>query len=189
MKPQNKQAQLRSFLIGGILPIVAFTFIEDHYGVVAGLIAAMIFGVGELSYEYIRFKKIERITLIGNALVIGLGLLSLWSTDGIWFKLQPALLCLIFAGALIVSSFLKKPLLVGLARAQNAEIPELALVFMSSLNWRLGIFFIFQAALGTWAALHWSTTQWALLKGIGLPVMMFLYMIVEVLIFRLGLKK
>lgn len=184
MNPPNRTATLRSFFIGGLLPIISFTLIEEYYGVVAGLIAAMIFGVGELSYEYFRYRKVERITLIGNGLIIGLGLISLWSTDGIWFKMQPAIFCAIFAAALFATSIMKKPLLVSLSRAQNPNLPDLAIQFLTSLNWRLGIFFLLQTGIGIWAAIYWSTAAWATLKGIGLPVFMIIYMLLEVLYFR-----
>lgn len=177
-----------SLIFGGLLPIIAFTIIEDKYGVIAGLIAAMIFGLGEISWELFRYKKIAKMTLIGNGLILILGAVSLISTDGIWFKLQPALFCVGFGVFLIFSYIIKKPLLITLAKAQNQELPELVSNFMTGLTLRLGLFFFAQAGLGVWAALHWSTSHWALLKGIGLPIMMLFYMAFEIIIMRLRIK-
>jgi intracellular septation protein len=45
------------------------------------------------------------------------------------------------------------------------------------------------AVLATWAALHWSTEAWALLKGMGLTVSMLIYMIAEVVWARVKIKR
>ena len=37
---------LRALLLGGLLPVIAFTVIEEVYGTLWGLIAGMVFGVG-----------------------------------------------------------------------------------------------------------------------------------------------
>ncbi|MFN7729461.1 MAG: hypothetical protein ACK5P7_09930 [Bdellovibrio sp.] len=52
------------------------------------------------------------------------------------------------------------------------------------LNLRLGFFFIAIAALAGWAALAWSTEAWAFLKGLGTPLLMGAYLLIEILIFR-----
>ena len=83
-----------SFIFGGLLPVLAFTLIEEYHGPVWGTVAGMIFGLGEIIYEKVRFKKVSTITWIGNAMILGLGGLSIISQDGIWFKLQPALFML-----------------------------------------------------------------------------------------------
>ena len=40
----NPKAQAASFFFAGLLPVIAFTLIEEYYGTVAGLIAGMVFG-------------------------------------------------------------------------------------------------------------------------------------------------
>ena len=51
MKPEQKKI-LRSFLLGGLLPVIAFSVIEDRFGTVWGLIAGMVFGGGEIIWEW-----------------------------------------------------------------------------------------------------------------------------------------
>ena len=89
---QSSKSKAFSLFFGGLLPIIAFTVIEEKYGIIAGLIAGMIFGLGEIIYEYITVKKVSTITWIGNGLILGLGGISLISNEGVWFKLQPAIL-------------------------------------------------------------------------------------------------
>ena len=175
-----------TLFFGGILPIAAFALIEEYYGVIAGLVAAMAFGGLEISYELWRYKKVSKMTLITNTLILVLGGLSLLSSEGIWFKLQPALFAFGFALFLIASSLFKKPFLLTLAKVQLGEmLNPRGVQFISGLNWRLGIVFILQSLVGVWSALAWSTKNWALLKTIGMPVSLILYLGLEILVLRL----
>ncbi|MFV3408886.1 inner membrane-spanning protein YciB [Bdellovibrio bacteriovorus] len=189
MNPAPKKTAAGLFF-GGLLPVIAFTLIEEYYGIIPGLIAGMIFGLGEIIWELYRHKKVQKITWIGNGMLLGLGAISLISSEGIWFKLQPALMEGAFAIVLWGSLVVKKPLLVYLAEQQGQQFPEIIKSRMAGITFRAGIFFAIHAVLATWAALEWSTTNWALLKGIGLTVSFILYLVIEaVLLRRIVLKQ
>ncbi len=185
----SSKKQALSLIFGGLLPVIAFTLIEEKYGVIAGLIAGMFFGLGEIIYEYATQRKVSTITWIGNALLIGLGGISLFSSEGIWFKLQPAILEFGMFVFLLGSWFMKKPFLVMMVEKQNPETPHFIKAQMSCMTFRLSFFMLAHAVLATWAALHWSTEAWALLKGVGLTVSMLIYMIAEVVWARVKIKR
>lgn len=174
----NPQA-LRNLFWGGLLPIIAFTVIEAKYGAVWGVVAGMIFGSGEILWEKFRQGKVSAITWGVNALILVLGGLSIWAQDGIWFKLQPALVEAIFALALFVSVIAGKPLPELMAAKQGREFPPQVRPLLRGMTIRLGCFFVLHAVLATWAAFAWSTTAWALLKGVGLMVSLVLYSVAE----------
>jgi intracellular septation protein len=174
----------KSLFFGGLLPIVAFTVIEDQYGTIAGIIAGLAFGLGEVCFEYYQDKKVSTITLVGNGMLLLLGAVSLISEDGIWFKLQPAIFELLFTGILWGSLLMGKNILVAMAEKQGQVFPDILKVRMNGISFRLGIFFLIQAALATWAAFYWSTQAWALLKGVGLTVSLIFWMAGEILLVR-----
>lgn len=188
----NKQPSKMTFLIGGLLPVIAFTLVEQFYGAIGGAIAGIVFGLGEIGWEYRRMGKVQNITWVSNGLVLVFGLLSLWEDNGVFFKLQPAALLLLFAFLLFGSSLMKKPFLSAMARKQNPHLPVEALAFIDKLNFRLGIFFLFLTALSVYAAFYWTTVAWAFLKGIGLPILLGAYILAEVAwmrIFRRSIPK
>lgn len=186
--PSPKSQALSAFF-GGLVPVIAFTLIEEKYGVIAGLIAGIVFGFGEIMYEVIRYRKVSTITWIGNGLLIGLGAVSLVSSDGIWFKLQPALLEFGFFIFLLGSWLIKKPFLKLMIEKQNPQAPSFLKNRMSGMTLRLSVFMLAHALIATWAAFSWSTEAWAFLKGIGLTVSMVLFMVAEVLWTRAKIKK
>ena len=105
-------------------------------------------------------------------------------SEGIWFKLQPAILEFGFFIFLAGSYFLKKPLLVVLIQTQQPNVPELIKNHMSAMTIRLSLFMLFHSILATWAAFKWSTESWAYLKGLGLTISLIIYMGIEILWFK-----
>jgi intracellular septation protein len=176
--------QTRSLVFGGLLPIVAFTLIDSYGGPLWGTIAGMTFGIGEIIYEKVSLKKVSNITWISNLMILGLGVISILSDDGVWFKLQPALLEGFFALFLWASLFFKKNLLAMMAEKQMPQVPELLEKRLKGLTLRLGFFFAGHALLATWAAISWSTLAWAALKGVGFMGSAVIYMLIEVLFLR-----
>jgi intracellular septation protein len=188
-KAQTLKSQWKFLVFGGLLPVLIFTFIESKYGAVWATIAALIFGIIEITYEKISTRQVSMITWVANGLIFFLGLITIFTDEGIWFKLQPAFLELGFAGLLWFTSFMKKPMLLELAKKQNPQIPASVQEFLSGINLRLGFFFLFQAALATWAAFSWSTEAWAALKGLGVILMMIVYLALEILLLRRRVRK
>lgn len=195
METNPKSSQWRVVLFGGVLPVAAFTVAEMYYGIFWGLIVGMAFGTGEIIYEWVRHRKVDAITWIGNGLILVLGGLSLLAQDGLWFKMQPAILEVAMAIFLLGSYLLNKPFLILIADKQNLfqKMPSVVQPFMraqfTAFTFRLSLFFFFHAGLATWAALEWSTKNWALLKGVGFTTSMVVYMFVEVLLIRWRLRR
>lgn len=194
--PKPSQAgALRSLLLGGVLPVVVFTILEEKYGTLWGLVGGMILGVGEIANEWRIQRRVDTITWIGNGLLIGMGLISLFTSEGLWFKMQPAILEAFMAALLIGSVLIKKPFLAMMAEKQNmfAQVPPpLHDVFrkrFGGMTFRIGVFFLLHAALATYAALYWSTRDWAILKGIGFTGSMIAYMVIEMFMIRRNLRR
>lgn len=195
IKPKENKAELRALLLGGILPLVVYTVVEEMYGIVAGLICGMVLGILEITFEKIKHGKVETITWIGNGLLLGLGSISLLTQEGVWFRLQPAILEAGMAAALIISVITQKPFLLLLARKQKTieRMPPVMQPifekFLSGFTLRIAIFFLLHAGLAAYAALYWSTRAWMLLKGVGFTGSFIVYGLIEVLFFRCNARR
>jgi len=183
------KSQALALFFGGLLPVIAFTVIEEKYGTVAGLIAGIVFGLGEVLFEIIKYKKVSSMTWIGNGLLFSLGGASLFLNDGLWFKLQPAIIEFGMFIFLSGSCFIKKPILKLMIEKQNPEIPEFIKQSLSGITLRLSFFMLAHALLATYAAFFWSSESWAVLKGLGLTLTTILYMVLESLYLRLKIQR
>lgn len=190
MSVMQRQNPLKTLLLGGLLPVIIYTFVEEYFGILWGLVAGMVIGIAEIIVEKVRTGRVDAITWGGTGILLVLGGVSLVTQEGIWFKLQPALLELVMGGLLLVTWTVKKPFLVMMAKKQKMLErlpPAVAESFerrMSGLTFRLGLFFLSHSGLATYAALYWSTRAWALLKGVGFTLSMILYMVIEVILMR-----
>lgn len=187
MSPQRKA--FLQVVFGGLLPILAFTAIEEWYGIFWGLIVGMVFCVGEMGWEWLKHKKVSAITWSTAALILVLGGLSLWAQEGIWFKLQPALLEAAFCVLLIGSVLAGRPFLTMAMEKSGQPVPPFLKDILPRLTLRLGLFFGLHSALAVWAALSWSTSAWAFLKGAGFTVSFVLYMVIELYFMRRRIRQ
>lgn len=189
--PATARQQIRSLFLGGLLPVIAYAIIEDRFGIFWGLIAGMVLGAGEILYEWRTRGKVDPITWGGNGLILILGGVSLFTQEGVWFKLQPALIEGAMGIALLGSVMLGRPLLWSLALKQGAVRPEMPEALrarmrqgMSGFTFRLSLFMFLHAGLAAWAALHWSTAAWSILKGVGFTLSFIVYLVVETFVLR-----
>jgi len=178
----SKNQALRSLFLGGIIPVVVYTILEEKAGPLWGLVFGMGFGILEILLEAFRYRKVEMVTWIGNGLLVVMGGISLLTQEGIWFKLQPSILEAGMAFLLLGSWILKKPLLVTMAKKQ--ELPPVLENHLAAITFRLGIFFLLHSVLAAYAAYFWSTRAWAILKGVGLTLSMLLYLGLEIIAIR-----
>lgn len=186
---------VRSLLLGGVLPLVVYTFVEMYYGTFWGLIAGMVLGVGELISEKVTQGRVDNITWLGNGMLFVLGGISLFTQEGVWFKLQPAILEFCMAGVLVGSVILKKPFLSMMGEKQglfNTFPPETIVrvrALFAGVTLRFGLFFLVHAAIATYAAFYWSTQAWVILKGVGFTVTMIVYFVGEVVVLRMRIQR
>ncbi len=185
----QKQSQAALLFFGGIVPLVGYALIEDNYGPLWGTVAGMVLGIGEISFEFYRYRKVSKLTWGSNILILVMGGLTIFTNEGFWFKLQPTIMELLFAFLLWGSLLMKKNLILAMADKQGSQIPEIIRPRMNGLCFRLGIFMAIHAILNVWAAFSWSTTAWVFLKGIGLTISMIIYMVGEGIFIRQSLKK
>lgn len=193
------KSQLRMLFLGGILPVVAFTLIEEYYGTAAGLVAGMVLGVAEITWEWRTQRRVDPVTWSGNGALLVLGAISLLTEKGIWFKLQPALLEAVTGAALVGSVIVGKPILLAMVEKQGIferfpgpvrpQARALLAREFSRMCVRLGLFFFAHAVLAIWAALYASTAVWAFLKGVGFTVSMVLYLAIEGVALRRKVKR
>ncbi len=191
----SKPQSVGKLLLGGVLPLIIYTFVEEYYGTFWGLICGMVFGVGEILYEKLKLGKVEWLTWLGNGLLLFFGGISLLTSEGVWFKLQPAILEAVMGGGMLFSHIVKKPFMVTMARKQNlfGQFPEPIRPLMeeqlAGFNFRCAFFFFIHAAIATWAAFHWSTRAWVILKGVGFTGTFFIYGVLEMIAIRKKIKK
>jgi intracellular septation protein A len=174
-------------LIIGLFPVLIFWFVEEKFGTLWGLVAAIIWAIGECLYEYLKFKRIEKLTIFSTSLVVLLGGLGIWLENGILFKFQPVIVESVFAGILYFGGRRGEPVMFQMARKTRPEIflnkPEEALqhqrLMMGRLTNHLIVILLLHSVLLAYLALRGTTGQWAFWKGIGFNLFLVIWVVGE----------
>lgn len=161
------KSELFKKLLPGFIPIFVFIAVDEIWGTRAGLVAALVIGVAEMIWIWIREKRFDRFVLFDTALLIALGSVSIFLDNDIFFKLKPGLVELILCAVLAVSAFSKLNI-VGLMTRRYMKEVELSDQQMNQFRKTLQLmFFVFlvHTALVFYAAFYLSDGAWAFISG------------------------
>jgi len=179
-------------LILGLVPVLIFWVIEEKFGTLWGLVAAIIWALGECAYSLIRYKKVDALTLVSTALVVVLGGLSWWLDNSLFFKFQPVIVEIIFVGALWWFGRDGKPALLKMGEQARPEIfthltPEQRAFqgeMFKRITRRLNVLLWIHIIVMAIAAVYGTTGQWAFAKGVGFNLLLGLWLVSEYLIIK-----
>ena len=154
-------------LLPGFIPLFVFIAVDEIWGTRAGLVAALIIGVAEMVWIWIREKRFDRFVLFDTGLLLALGSVSILLDNDIFFKLKPGLVELILCAVLAVSAFSKLNI-IGLMTQRYMKDVELNQQQMAQFRKTLQLmFFVFLAhtMLVFYSAFYLSNEAWAFISG------------------------
>jgi len=162
----NQKTLLKNLAIG-FLPLLIFIFADEFFGLTAGLIIAILFGIGELIFIYIRERRFDRFILFDTALIVALGMVSLLLQNDIFFKLKPGIVELILVVLIGVTAFSDHPILIQMTGRymKGVELSSVQIQHMHAMMRKM--FWIFAAHTGLifYAAIAMSTAAWGFISG------------------------
>lgn len=161
------QKDLLKNLIIGFLPLLIFIVADELFGLMIGLIVAVVFGVLEALVIFIRERRLDRFILFDVGLIVALGLVSILLENDIFFKLKPALIEAILAGLLGVTAFSNYPLLLKMSGRymkgitfsdeQTTQMQQLVKIFFWIIIVHIGLIL--------YAAFYLDNAAWAFISG------------------------
>lgn len=162
-----KQAELIKKLLPGLIPLFVFIVADEIWGMKVGLVVALLIGVGEMMFTWIREKRLDRFILLDTALLVVLSGISYLLENDLFFKLKPALLELILAAILGVSAFSSLNIVGSMTRKYMKGIEMNAvqeIMFRKNIR---NLFFIIlgHTALVIYSAFYMSNGAWAFISG------------------------
>lgn len=92
-------------LIPGFIPIIIYILIEEIYGTIPGLIAAIAIGIAEIIYFFIKDRKVDKFVLADTLLIVFLGAVSLSLDNPVFFKIKPGLIQVIICFIIGLSAY------------------------------------------------------------------------------------
>jgi intracellular septation protein A len=162
----NKTELLKK-LLPGFIPLFVFIAVDEIWGTRAGLVAALIIGVAEMVWIWIKEKRFDRFVLFDTGLLLALGSVSIMLDNELFFKLKPGLVELILCAILAVSAFSKLNI-IGLMTKRYMKDMELSeqqmLQFRHTMQLMFFVFLI-HTILVFYSAFYLSNEAWAFISG------------------------
>ncbi|PTN06806.1 isopentenyldiphosphate isomerase [Mangrovibacterium marinum] len=163
----QQQLKLVKQLLPGFIPLFAFILIDELWGTQAGLVAALVIGVAELLWVWVKEKRFERFVLFDTLLLLALGGVSLVLHNEIFFKLKPGLVQLILCAILAFSAY-SQVNIVGMMSQRYMKGMKMddgqAQQMRQSLKLMFWVF-LAHTALVFYATFFMSDAAWAFISG------------------------
>ena len=157
------------------LPIILFFVVFKYFDIYYATAAAMISSVILIGLQKILRIKIEKIQLVGLAMIVFFGSLTILFQDEQFIKLKPTVLYLVLALVLLGPQFFKKYLIKNLLEKQ-ISLPNRV---WKQLNISWILFFIFLGCLNYYIAQSFSTDFWVEFKLFGMLGITLVFTIVQ----------
>lgn len=178
----------KNFFLISFLPALAYWYLEENYPVSIAITGGLILSILEISLEYYFTKHVHTMSKFNFFLILFLGALSILGDDGIWFKLQPAFTGVGIASFLIYRLSLGKGMLIEMmdSMPNKAPIPEF---IINSMEKHVAALFMLYGLFMVTVALWMSTDRWLFFKTIGFYIIFGIFMVFEMILIRLKMKK
>lgn len=172
-------------LILGIVPVVLFWIFEEKMGTAAGVIAALVWCIGELSWEWIKFRRFQKITLFSGILIVVFGGLDIIFSQTRFFLFQP-----VVVEAVVIVLFYKsllgdEPKILewmgtrAPALSEDAQVRNLQIRSLKKMGMKMVVLMTVHLVLLAVAAAYFSTSVWAFVKGPGFLLLALLFVGIE----------
>lgn len=154
-------------LIPGLLPLLIFILADEIWGTTVGLYTALIFGLGELAFFYIRDKKIDRFILLDTGLLVVLGVISIALDNDIFFRIKPAIIELIFLAIIGFSLWGPANIILSMSKRYTGDLhlnqgqEKMMRLNLKVMFWITAVHIV----LVLYSARYMSDDAWAFISG------------------------
>lgn len=157
-------------------PILLFFAVFKFKGIYFATAAAIIAGVCQLGYMYIRKRKVEPLMWISVLVLALFGGLTILLHNEMFVKWKPTILYWIFAGTLLVSQLIFKKNLIRSMLQNNIELRGR---IWGRLLAAWVLFFVLTGTLNLFVAYRYTTAIWVNFKLFGLFGCMLVFVIAQ----------
>lgn len=157
-------AHIMKFLVD-FLPILLFFIAYKLYDIYVATAVAIAASVAQVSWSWLRHRKVEKMQWVTLGLIVVLGGLTLLLQDETFIKWKPTLVNWLFAIAFLGSQYIGKQSILRRMMSANLSLPDPVWL---RLNWIWVGFFTALGALNLYVAYYFDTETWVNFKLFGM---------------------
>ena len=149
-----------------ILFFIAFKIPEDPQdGIMLATVVAIVVSIIQVSYSWLRHRKVEKMHLITMGLIVVLGGATLLFQDERFIKWKPTVVNWLFALVILGSQFIGKKSIIRRMMDEQVVLPEHV---WTKLNVAWAVFFFATGCANLYVAFNFATETWVNFKLFGI---------------------
>ncbi|PCI40089.1 MAG: septation protein A [Thiotrichales bacterium] len=152
-------------LLRDFLPLIVFFIAFKVYDVYVATAALIALTAVQISYMWLRYRKVEKMYLVAFAFLLVFGGMTLWLHDIRFLKWKISIVNWLFAVVFIGSEFIGKQNIIERVMGKSVVLPRHV---WKKLNMSWATFFLLVGCFNLYVAFTFSTEVWVQFKVFGL---------------------
>jgi intracellular septation protein len=148
-----------------LLPVIAFFVAYKMAGIYVATAVLIVGVLLQTAVSWVRFRKVSPMLLTSALLVLVFGGLTLLIHDATFIKWKPSIVNWLFAGAFLVSQYMRGPTIVQRMLGENVVLDDAS---WRRLNFMWVAFFLVAGTLNIFVAYRYDEATWVNFKLFGL---------------------
>ncbi len=158
------------------LPIALFFIAFKLYDIYVATGVVIVATLIQVGYSWFKYGKVEAMQWITLGLILVMGGATIYLHDEKFIKLKLTIIEWLFGIAFLGSHFIGEKPFIERMMGASLQLPTL---IWRRLNFVWAGFFIGVGFLNLYVMNHYSTDDWVLFKTIGVPVLMLLFIVLQ----------
>lgn len=159
-------------------PILLFFIAFKLYDIYVATAVVIVATLVQVGYNWFKYGKVETMQWITLALILVMGGATLYLHDEKFIKWKLTIIEWLFGVAFLGSQFIGEKTFIERMMGEALELPKL---IWKRLNIVWALFFIAVGFLNLYVMAHYNTDDWVTFKTLGVPVLMVLFIIVQMI--------
>jgi isopentenyldiphosphate isomerase/intracellular septation protein A len=178
-------------MLPGLIPLFVFIIADEIWGTQTGLVVALVVGVAEVMYVWVKEKRIDKFILFDTFLLVAMGGISIVLDNDIFFKIKPGIIGVILSVLLGISAFTPRNFLLAMSQRYTKGLTFSDEQYKKMTQSIKALFFIFSihTLLVFYAAWFLSKEAWLFISGGLFYILVGAYFLFEFLKLKWQQKK
>ncbi len=157
-------------------PIILFFIAYKLYDIYVATAVVMAATLIQVSYSWLRYRKVESMQWITLILVAVMGGLTLYLQNEQFIKWKLSIIEWLFGAAFLSSQFIGKKTFVERMMSANLSLPK---AVWKRLNLIWGGFFTSIGFINLYVMYNFNTDDWVIFKTFGVPGLMVIFIVLQ----------
>ncbi len=170
------------------LPAIAYWLLEEYTTLEIALMGGMALALIECIIEKYFSGHLHTMTKLNVLLILGLGGVSYFAKDGVWFRLQPFFTGYVIGGFLLYKKIRNESLMIEMF-SDWGKAPPLPPEVYKKMELHLAMFFMLFSSWMAYVAIKLTTKEWLFWKTGGFYGAFIVFLIADLFVMRMTVRK